>query len=96
MNGWYLFWSFCLMFLALMSSQGHPYHTEELTCMAISPDSTLALTGSKDGSVHIVNLTTGKVSIFVLLKSLCPDFVQFSVSYHLSILCLGWVPQASL
>uniref|UniRef100_A0A2N9FZF7 Uncharacterized protein n=1 Tax=Fagus sylvatica TaxID=28930 RepID=A0A2N9FZF7_FAGSY len=40
--------------------RGHPYHTEGLTCMAISSDSTRALTASKDGSLHIVNITTGK------------------------------------
>ncbi|RVW78082.1 Angio-associated migratory cell protein [Vitis vinifera] len=39
---------------------GHPYHTEGLTCLAITSDSTLALTGSKDSSVHIVNIATGK------------------------------------
>ena len=41
--------------------QGHPYHTDGLTCLAITSDSTLALTGSKDSSVHIVNIATGKV-----------------------------------
>lgn len=40
---------------------GHPYHAEGITCLAISSDSSLALTGSKDGSVHILNLTTGRV-----------------------------------
>ncbi|XP_019258193.1 PREDICTED: angio-associated migratory cell protein-like [Nicotiana attenuata] len=41
--------------------RGQPYHTEGLTCLTISLDSTLALTGSKDGSAHIVNIITGKV-----------------------------------
>ncbi|THG16335.1 hypothetical protein TEA_009688 [Camellia sinensis var. sinensis] len=41
--------------------QGHSYHTEGLTCLTITSDSTLALTGSKDIPVHIVNITTGKV-----------------------------------
>ncbi|CAN4084706.1 unnamed protein product [Withania somnifera] len=41
--------------------RGHPYHTEGLTCLTISSDSTLAFTGSKDGSAHIVNIITGKV-----------------------------------
>jgi WD40 repeat protein len=40
---------------------GHQYHTDGLTCLAISSDSNLAITGSKDGSVHVVNITTGKV-----------------------------------
>ncbi|CAL5335568.1 unnamed protein product [Camellia sinensis] len=38
----------------------HSYHTEGLTCLTITSDSTLALTGSKDIPVHIVNITTGK------------------------------------
>ncbi|XP_021300089.1 angio-associated migratory cell protein [Herrania umbratica] len=41
--------------------RGHPYHSEGLTCLSISSDSTFAVTGSKDGSVHVVNITTGKV-----------------------------------
>lgn len=49
---------------------GHPYHAEGLTCMAISPDSTCALTGSKNGSVHIVNITTGRVSTFAAINIL--------------------------
>jgi len=44
---------------------GHPYHTEGLTCLAINSTSTIALTGSVDGSVHIVNITTGRVCIFI-------------------------------
>ncbi|KAJ0922590.1 putative transcription factor WD40-like family [Helianthus annuus] len=42
--------------------KGHYYHTEGLTCLTIIADSSLVLTGSKDGSsVHIVNIATGKV-----------------------------------
>ncbi|KAL5708397.1 hypothetical protein ACHQM5_019196 [Ranunculus cassubicifolius] len=41
--------------------KGHYYHREGLTCMAITKDSARAITGSKDGSVHMVNITTGKV-----------------------------------
>ena len=54
---------FSLPFLTpdILPSLGHPYHTEGLTCLAITSDSTLALTGSKDSSVHIVNIATGKV-----------------------------------
>ncbi|KAJ6952557.1 hypothetical protein NC653_041632 [Populus alba x Populus x berolinensis] len=40
--------------------RGHPYHTDGLTCLALSSDSTLAITGSKDNSVHIVNITSGR------------------------------------
>ncbi|KAL3843314.1 hypothetical protein ACJIZ3_000717 [Penstemon smallii] len=41
--------------------RGHPYHTDGLTCLAITSDSSLALTGSQDGSVHMVNISTGQV-----------------------------------
>ncbi|EPS71726.1 hypothetical protein M569_03033, partial [Genlisea aurea] len=41
--------------------KGHPYHTEGITSLTINSDSTLALTGSSDGSVHVVNIATGKV-----------------------------------
>ena len=40
---------------------GHPYHTDGITCMAISPDSAVVLTGSKDHNVHMVNISSGKV-----------------------------------
>ncbi|TKY51494.1 Angio-associated migratory cell protein [Spatholobus suberectus] len=43
----------------------HPYHTEGLTCLAINSTSTLALTGSEDGSVHTVNITKGRVRVFI-------------------------------
>ena len=63
---------FSLPFLTpdILPSLGHPYHTEGLTCLAITSDSTLALTGSKDGSVHIVNIATGKVWFLVAFDPL--------------------------
>ncbi|KAK4854254.1 hypothetical protein QYF36_021174 [Acer negundo] len=61
--------------------RGHPYHTEGLTCLTISSDSTLALTGSKDGSVHMVNITTGKV-------------VSSLVSHTDSIECIAFAPSS--
>lgn len=51
-------------------SSGHPYHTEGLTALALSSDSTLALSGSNDGSVHIVNIATGKVISIIHLHIL--------------------------
>lgn len=42
---------------------GHPFHTEGLTCLAISNDSTIALTGSTDNNACIVNIQTGRVSL---------------------------------
>ncbi|KAF1882374.1 hypothetical protein Lal_00039021 [Lupinus albus] len=62
--------------------RGHPYHTEGLTCLAISSTSTLALTGSKDGSAHIVNITTGKV-------------ISTLASHSDSIECVGFAPSDS-
>jgi WD40 repeat protein len=61
---------------------GHPYHAQGLTCMAISPDSTCALTGSKDGSVCIVNITTGRVSTFTAFNIL---MLYFCVNHR----CFG-------
>ncbi|KAI9201540.1 hypothetical protein LWI28_025051 [Acer negundo] len=61
--------------------RGHPYHTEGLTCLTISSDSTLALTGSKDGSVNMVNITTGKV-------------VSSLVSHTDSIECIAFAPSS--
>uniref|UniRef100_A0A0A0KBX7 Uncharacterized protein n=2 Tax=Cucumis sativus TaxID=3659 RepID=A0A0A0KBX7_CUCSA len=61
--------------------RGHPYHTEGLTSLALTSDSTLALTGSKDGSVHIVNIATGKV-------------VNSLVSHSDSIECIGLAPSS--
>ncbi|KAG5011944.1 hypothetical protein JHK82_024118 [Glycine max] len=40
--------------------RGHGYHTKGLTCLAISSNSTLALTGSEDGSAYIVKIDGGK------------------------------------
>ncbi|KAK7279747.1 hypothetical protein RJT34_24804 [Clitoria ternatea] len=64
--------------------EGHPYHTEGLTCLAINSSSTLALTGSKDGSVHIANITTGRV---VDNNAVTP--------HSDSIECVGFAPRDS-
>lgn len=48
-----------------ISLLGHEYHTEGLTCLTLSSDSTLAITGAKDGSVHIVNIPSRKVQLRV-------------------------------
>ncbi|KAM2263741.1 hypothetical protein COP1_039975 [Malus domestica] len=61
--------------------QGHPYHTAGLTCLAINSDSTLAYTGSEDGSIHIVNITTGKV-------------VSSLASHSDSVECIGLAPSS--
>ncbi|GER27149.1 transducin family protein / WD-40 repeat family protein [Striga asiatica] len=46
--------------------RGHPYHTEGLTCLTINSDSTLVLSGSSDGSVHVVNISSGRVVVISL------------------------------
>ncbi|KAK4279915.1 hypothetical protein QN277_011614 [Acacia crassicarpa] len=61
---------------------GRPYHTEGLTCKSISSSSSLAVTGSKDGSVHMVNISTGRV-------------VSSLVSHSDSIECVGFAPSDS-
>ncbi|KAF5206642.1 Lipid phosphate phosphatase, partial [Thalictrum thalictroides] len=62
--------------------RGHPYHTEGLTCSTITSDSTLAITGSKDNYVRVVNITTGKL--------LSPLWVVTSLLAHTdSIECIG-------
>ncbi|KAF9609505.1 hypothetical protein IFM89_016866 [Coptis chinensis] len=43
--------------------KGYPYHTEAITCLTISYDSNLAITGSEDSSVHMVHIATGKGQI---------------------------------
>ncbi|KAK7246441.1 hypothetical protein RIF29_41309 [Crotalaria pallida] len=60
--------------------RGHPYHTEGLTCLAISSTSTLALTGSKDGSAHIVNITTGRVINTLTPREDSIECVEFAPS----------------
>ncbi|TKY51495.1 Angio-associated migratory cell protein [Spatholobus suberectus] len=64
--------------------RGHPYHTEGLTCLTINSTSTLALSGSKDGSVHIVNIITGRVVDNNALAS-----------HSDSIECVGFAPSGS-
>ncbi|CAL5209313.1 unnamed protein product [Lathyrus oleraceus] len=62
--------------------RGHPYHTEGITCLAINSTSTIALTGSQDGSVHFVNITTGRV-------------VSTVPSHSSSIECVGFAPSGT-
>ncbi|KAI3936750.1 hypothetical protein MKW92_019197 [Papaver armeniacum] len=61
---------------------GHPYHTEGLTCLVISSDSSRGITGLKDGSVHIVNLITGKVIDSLLSHPDSVECIGHSPSHH--------------
>ncbi|KAL6318264.1 hypothetical protein AAG906_035807 [Vitis piasezkii] len=87
---------FSLPFLTpdILPSLGHPYHTEGLTCLAITSDSTLALTGSKDSSVHIVNITTGKVvSSLTHTDSIECIGLSLSFSFYANMMlmtCYAW------
>ena len=65
----------------LLSSSGHPYHTEGLTCLSLSSDSAVALSGSKDSSAHVVNITTGKVCVLIVLVK------------YFSVFCSTWINQ---
>lgn len=69
---WNLF-NFCVSLIV-----GHGYHTDGLTCLSITLDSQTVVSGSKDNSVHIVNVNSGQVGDNVctltkhsILASLC-------------------------
>jgi WD40 repeat protein len=42
---------------------GHGYHTQGLTCLAVTWDSQIIVSGSQDNSVHIVNINSGQVGV---------------------------------
>ncbi|KAL6549330.1 hypothetical protein OROHE_008447 [Orobanche hederae] len=60
--------------------RGHPYHTKGLTCLTINSDSTLALSGSYDGSVYVVNISTGKVVTYLSAHSESVECAAFEAS----------------
>ncbi|KAL6579947.1 hypothetical protein OROMI_007971 [Orobanche minor] len=60
--------------------RGHPYHTKGLTCLTINSDSTLALSGSYDGSVYVVNISTGKVVTYLSAHSDSVECAAFEAS----------------
>ncbi|XP_027342987.1 angio-associated migratory cell protein-like [Abrus precatorius] len=66
----------------LRRQPGHPYHTDRIKCLAISSTSTLALTGSEDGSIYLANINTGRV-----IDALAPRSE--------SIECVGFAPSCS-
>lgn len=67
---------------------GHPYHADGLTCLTISSDSTLAITGAKDSSVHVVNIASGKVQT-PCFKSLNFQLVLWKVFYSIKKLYIN-------
>ncbi|KAK6938204.1 LOW QUALITY PROTEIN: WD40 repeat [Dillenia turbinata] len=62
--------------------QGYPYHMEGLICLTISFDSALAFTAAEDGSVHIVNTTTGKVVSSLIAHTNSVETIALSKSSH--------------
>jgi len=42
---------------------GHGYHSDGLTCLSMTSDSQTVVSGSKDSSVHIVNVNSGQVGV---------------------------------
>ncbi|KAF9609542.1 hypothetical protein IFM89_016903 [Coptis chinensis] len=79
--------------------KGYPYHTEAITCLTISYDSNLAITGSEGSSVHMVHIATGKGQI---TQSHSGDLGQVpqvisSLLTHLgSVMCVGLSPSVPL
>ncbi|CAI9105508.1 OLC1v1004439C1 [Oldenlandia corymbosa var. corymbosa] len=61
---------------------GHTYPIKRLTCLSLSSDSTLALTGSKSGSVHLVQIATGQV-------------IGSLTAHSDSVLCTGFASSSS-
>ncbi|CAN7130082.1 unnamed protein product [Brassica rapa subsp. narinosa] len=59
---------------------GHLFHTEGLICLDINSSSSLVISGSKDGSVHIVNIVTGKVVSSLTSHTESVECVKFSPS----------------
>lgn len=50
-----------------ITSEDARFHSDVVTCLAINKDSTLAMTGSADGTAKLINLHSGNVSYFMLL-----------------------------
>ncbi|KAF9622826.1 hypothetical protein IFM89_034061 [Coptis chinensis] len=69
--------------------KGYPYHTKAITCLTISYDSNLAITGSEDSSVHIVHIATGKVISSLLSHSDSVECVGLSPRYWQSVAMPG-------
>lgn len=44
-----------------LSGEDARFHTEPITCVAVNKDSTLAVTGSEDGTARLVNLQSGTI-----------------------------------
>ncbi|GAB2302529.1 hypothetical protein Dimus_036535 [Dionaea muscipula] len=60
--------------------RGHPYHTRRIDMLGHKLESSLALTGSKDSSVHVVNISSGKVVSSLTSHSDSVECVAFSHS----------------
>src|ERR1700722_16428967 len=46
-----------------ITSDDARFHSDVITCLAVNKDSSLAMTGSADGTAKLINLHSGSVSI---------------------------------
>ncbi|KAF3328718.1 angio-associated migratory cell protein isoform X2 [Carex littledalei] len=59
-------------------ASGHNYHQDSLTCMATTADSTIAITGAQNGSLHMVNLSSGQVGSSLVGHTLSIECISIS------------------
>ncbi|CAO2207510.1 unnamed protein product [Urochloa humidicola] len=69
--------------------RGHGYHTDGLTCLSITLDSQTVVSGSKDNSVHTVNVNSGQVVGSLVGHTNSIECVGISSSY-------GWAATGSM
>ncbi|AQK97999.1 transducin family protein / WD-40 repeat family protein [Zea mays] len=68
---------------------GHGYHTDGLTCLSMTLDSQTVVSGSKDSSVHAVNVNSGQIVGSLVGHTTSIECVGISSSY-------GWVATGSM
>ncbi|GJN40652.1 hypothetical protein PR202_gb29901 [Eleusine coracana subsp. coracana] len=69
--------------------RGHGYHTDGLTCLSVTLDSQTIVSGSKDNSVHIVNVNSGQVVGSLVGHTNSVECIGISPSYN-------WVATGSM
>jgi len=65
-----------------LTSEDARFHSDVITCLAINKDSSLAMTGSADGTAKLINLNSGVVSClsFLFCSSAQRHFLTQSAS----------------
>ncbi|TVU33758.1 hypothetical protein EJB05_15563, partial [Eragrostis curvula] len=71
--------------------RGHGYHADGLTCLSITLDSQTVVSGSKDNSVHVVKINSGKK--LYLTSTSCLQVVGSLVGHTSSVECVGISPR---